>query len=55
VKQVVVKHGGSLRVEDTVPGGQPPGTSIHVVLPGRPLPATHPIDADQPVVSAENA
>ncbi len=40
VKQVVVKHGGTLRVEDTVPGGQPPGTSIHVVLPGRPLPAT---------------
>ena len=35
VKQVVLKHGGSLRVEDTVPGGQPPGTSMHVVLPGR--------------------
>lgn len=37
VKQVVLKHGGSLRIEDTVPGGQPPGTSMHVVLPGRPL------------------
>ncbi|MGV0837385.1 HAMP domain-containing sensor histidine kinase [Mycolicibacterium thermoresistibile] len=37
VKQVVLKHGGTLRVEDTVPGGQPPGTSIHLVLPGRPL------------------
>lgn len=36
VKQVVLKHGGSLRVEDTVPGGEPPGTSVHVVLPGRP-------------------
>lgn len=36
VKQVVVKHGGVLRIEDTVPGGQPPGTSIFVVLPGRP-------------------
>ncbi|MDG4665851.1 HAMP domain-containing sensor histidine kinase [Mycobacterium sp. 236(2023)] len=35
VKQVVLKHGGSLRVEDTVPGGQPPGTSMHMVLPGR--------------------
>lgn len=35
VKQVVLKHGGSLRVADTVPGGQPPGTSMHVVLPGR--------------------
>jgi two-component system sensor histidine kinase MprB len=39
VKQVVLKHGGALRVEDTVPGGQPPGTSIHVLLPGRPIPA----------------
>lgn len=38
VKQVVLKHGGALRVEDTVPGGQPPGTSIYVLLPGRPLP-----------------
>jgi two-component system sensor histidine kinase MprB len=36
VKQVVVKHGGTLRIDDTVPGGNPPGTSIHVVLPGRP-------------------
>ena len=38
VKQVVLKHGGALRVEDTVPGGQPPGTSIYVLLPGRPVP-----------------
>ena len=36
VKQVVVKHGGTLRIADTVPGGDPPGTSIYVVLPGRP-------------------
>ena len=35
VKQVVLKHDGALRVDDTVPGGQPPGTSMHVVLPGR--------------------
>lgn len=35
VKQVVLKHGGTIHVEETVPGGQPPGTSIHVVLPGR--------------------
>lgn len=63
VKQVVVKHGGTLRVEDTVPGGQPPGATIHVVLPGRPMPdaaterlpirhADHGMDL--PVVSAEN-
>jgi two-component system sensor histidine kinase MprB len=46
VKQVVLKHGGALRVEDTVPGGQPPGTSIYVLLPGRPLPAvTYPASA----------
>jgi two-component system sensor histidine kinase MprB len=36
VKHVVLKHGGALRIEDTVPGGQPPGTSIMVLLPGRP-------------------
>jgi two-component system sensor histidine kinase MprB len=39
VKHVVLKHGGALRVEDTVPGGQPPGTSIYVLLPGQPIPA----------------
>jgi two-component system, OmpR family, sensor histidine kinase MprB len=37
VKQVVLKHGGALRVEDTVAGGQPPGTSIYLLLPGRPI------------------
>ncbi|CNI74602.1 two-component sensor kinase MprB [Mycobacterium tuberculosis] len=40
VKQVVLNHGGSLRIEDTVPGGQPPGTSIYVLLPGRPMSKT---------------
>ncbi|WP_308197349.1 HAMP domain-containing sensor histidine kinase [Candidatus Mycolicibacterium alkanivorans] len=37
VKQVVVKHGGMIRIADTVPGGQPPGTSFFVLLPGRPI------------------
>ncbi len=47
VKKVVLNHGGLLRVEDTVPGGQPPGTSFYVLLPGRPLPpATY--SADEP-------
>ena len=43
VKQVVLKHGGALRIEDTAPGADPPGTAIHVVLPGRPsgAAATH--------------
>jgi two-component system sensor histidine kinase MprB len=36
---VVLKHGGALRVEETVPGGDPPGTSIYVLLPGQPMPA----------------
>ncbi|MGH3642065.1 MAG: sensor histidine kinase, partial [Mycobacterium sp.] len=37
VNQVVVKHGGTLRIDDTVPGGDPPGASVHLVLPGRPI------------------
>ena len=52
VKQVVVKHGGTLRVEDTVPGGEPPGTSIHVLLPGRPLPT---VDAHADLTSLWSA
>ena len=37
VKHVVLKHGGLIRVEDSVPGGHPPGTSIYVLLPGNPV------------------
>ncbi|HET9874851.1 MAG TPA: HAMP domain-containing sensor histidine kinase [Mycobacterium sp.] len=44
VKQVVLKHGGALSIEDTVRGGQPPGTTIRMLLPGRPVPV-----ADVPV------
>ncbi len=56
VKQVVLKHGGTLRVEDTVPGGQPPGTSIHVVLPGRPLSGVPPASQEpQPPQHAPGA
>jgi two-component system sensor histidine kinase MprB len=53
VKQVVLKHGGALRVEETVPGGQPPGTSIYVVLPGRPIPVSdyHTNEDDAPNVN----
>jgi len=58
VKQVVLKHGGALRVEDAVPGGQPPGTAIYLVLPGKPIPgesARHAASGvDLPVVSADN-
>lgn len=37
VKQVIVKHGGMIRIGETVPDGQPPGTSFFVLLPGRPI------------------
>ncbi|MCB1265393.1 MAG: HAMP domain-containing histidine kinase [Mycobacterium sp.] len=36
VKRVVVKHGGMIRIGETVPGGKPPGTTFHVLLPGLP-------------------
>ena len=36
VKQVVVKHGGMIRIGETTPGGDPPGTSFFVLLPGLP-------------------
>lgn len=47
VKQVVLKHGGAIKVEETDPGavidGEPaPGTSMHVLLPGRPGPIVRP-------------
>ena len=54
VKQVVLKHGGALRVEDTLRGGQPPGASIYVLLPGRLISATRPVEVAQPVASADN-
>lgn len=54
VKQVVLKHGGTLWIEDTVPGGNPPGTSIHVVLPGRPAPTRMQSPVDGADANAEN-
>jgi two-component system, OmpR family, sensor histidine kinase MprB len=55
VKQIVLKHGGALRVEETVPGGHQPGTSIHILLPGRLMPATPVADVvHESVVGAEN-
>ena len=41
VKQVVVKHGGMIRIGETVPGGQPPGTTFYVLLPGAPTAAAY--------------
>ncbi len=52
VKQVVVKHGGMIRIADTVPGGQPPGTSFFVLLPGQPIaPLTYPDSAESEITS----
>lgn len=47
VKQVVLKHGGALRVEDTVPGGQPRARRSMCCFPGvryrlRPTPRPQP-------------
>ncbi len=59
VKQVVLKHGGALRVADALPGGQPPGTSFFVLLPGAPITfgsGTEPDDdAELDVTSAAKA
>jgi len=52
VKHVMMKHGGVLRIEDTVPGGQPPGTSIYVLLPGRPMPTPHAAEVEKSVDDA---
>lgn len=54
VKQVVLKHGGAIKVEETDPGavidGEPaPGTSMHVLLPGRPGPIVRPNMGDTAV------
>ena len=53
VKQVVVKHGGMIRIADTVPDGQPPGTSFFVLLPGRPISATHYEDSAHSEIAAK--
>lgn len=40
VKQVVVKHGGMIRIGETDPSADPPGTSFFVLLPGWPSTST---------------
>jgi two-component system sensor histidine kinase MprB len=41
VKQVVVKHGGMIRIGETIAGGEPPGTTFHVLFPGQPTAARY--------------
>jgi two-component system sensor histidine kinase MprB len=36
VKQIVVRHGGAIRIGETSPGSEPPGTTFYVLLPGTP-------------------
>ncbi|NTY64005.1 ATP-binding protein [Mycolicibacterium sphagni] len=56
VKQVVVKHGGMIRIADTVPGGQPPGTSFYVLLPGLPnMAASYPDTSAESEITAKRA
>ncbi len=55
VKQVVLNHGGSLRIEETVPGAESPGTSIYVLLPGRGIPKTLRTPEDDVPAAADEA
>ena len=48
VQHVVAKHGGALRIDETVPGGNPPGASIHMWLPGRPISEPAPVNQQNP-------
>ena len=54
VKQVVLKHGGALRIDDTVPGGDPPGATIYMLLPGRPAATRGPSAVDGTDGSVDN-
>jgi len=38
VRQVVLKHGGTIAIAETTVGADPPGTAFHVRLPGTPAP-----------------
>lgn len=52
VKQVVLKHGGAISVEETIPGGHPPGTTFRVVLPGSLAPSGDSAESPDPLVEA---
>jgi two-component system sensor histidine kinase MprB len=42
-----------IRIADTDPGGQPPGTSFFVLLPGRPISPTHYEDSAHSEITAK--
>jgi two-component system, OmpR family, sensor histidine kinase MprB len=54
VQQVVLRHGGTIWIEPAMPGNEPPGTAIHVVLPGRPGATRVPSAMDVLPGSADN-
>ena len=54
VKQVVVKHGGMIRIGQTVPGGEPPGTTFFVLLPGSPTSSSYRSSSTHGEISAPN-
>ena len=54
VKQVVVKHGGMIRIGETVPGGDPPGTAFFVLLPGVPTASSYRPSSAHSEISAPN-
>ena len=54
VKQIIVKHGGMIRIGETVPGGQPPGTAFYVLLPGIPSTATYDSTSAHSEIGATN-
>jgi two-component system sensor histidine kinase MprB len=54
VKQVVVKHGGMIRIGETVPGGQPPGTAFFVLLPGVPTASSYRPSSAHSEIAASN-
>ena len=54
VKQVVIKHGGMIRIDETAPGGRPPGTAFRVLLPGIPTTATYHWASAQSEIGAMN-
>ena len=55
VKQVVVKHGGMIRIGETIAGGEPPGTTFHVLLPGHPTAARYQPESAHSEIPSRNS
>lgn len=55
VKQVVVKHGGMIRIGETIAGGEPPGTTFHVLFPGQPTAARYQPESAHSEIQSRNS